>query len=293
MQAPIPFGPPEFDAALRAFGIDVSAAARAALFGAYQLGMGEWRIVARAAAAPMQHVSAPASFRTLACTWCRNADAHAFVHLYCDGDIVCLCCGRVAVSNALYEGEAERAFLDDDAPPRTHASFPDNRSFLFSDEHALRTLRVSVAAPDRDAAAASAAAYTSDAALQRGVTTTWCKDKDKQQCIALMEEAAVKLHVCRAARETAIALFARVRDAKQRIIHKRITMAACLLAAHAAAQWDRPFSKAPATTDELRFSCADCATRFRTPCARAQHACPTKRAVRKRKVHELDMLSFF
>ena len=314
MQAPFPFEPLMLDAMLRAFGVDVTPAARAVLFATYQSTIVEWahsqRVAAAAAAAaasaawPTPDAHLPLAQQTIVCTWCANADLRDFVHSYEDGDVVCAKCGRVAVSNCLFEGDATRAFAaehSDEPAPVAHASFPDARGHLFSDEYALRTMRC-VAAKESGGGGGDAAicsvtlklAYTSDAALLRGQTTNWCKDTDKQRCVQLMEDAAVKLSVCRNAVNAAVVLFARLRDSRQRVTHKRICMAASLLVCHADATWSRVFPSSTHTSCDAKFMCVHCSHFFCTPIARANHACSTPSIVRarKRKVHELDMLSF-
>ena len=293
-------------ATLRAFHLDVNPTHTALLMQLYQSCALEWvrlqRRMLRAPAVPEDAYTVseprPLGYQTIVCTWCANADAREFIHTYEDGDIVCRKCGRVTVSNCLFEGETTRTFASesgtDDAAPRPHAAFPDPRQYLFSDEYALRgcpARSASTGADDDVSHAQGKLAYTSDAALPRGQTTTWCKDTDKQQCIMLMEDAAYKLALCRHAVDGAIELFAHVRDARQRVTHKRIIMAACLLLCSAAVAWSRAFPKAVITSHAYDLTCTDCTGVFHTSIARANHVCP-KRLVRKRKVHELDMLSF-
>ena len=287
MHAPQPFDACEMMHALRVFGVDVTAVTTAVLSTTFQSVALEWKQLRapRALPPPVVHADPP----HLECTFCKNTDARLFVHIYEAGDVVCRKCARVTVSNCLFEGEASRAFASDsgDEPvSNIQASMPDARAFLFSDEHALRTVRV-----HGDAEDAVKLMYTSDACLLRGQTTTWCKDMDKQQCVTLMEHAALKMGVCRAAREDAIALFARLRDTRQRVPHKRIAMAACMLVCHAAAQWSRAFAKATVTEHAYTFTCTSCGHDFHTQTARGKHAC-TAKPTRKRKVPELDMLSF-
>jgi len=247
------------------------------------------------AAAYIMDGPTPLGHQTLTCTFCANADVREFVHSYDDGDIICRKCGRVAVSNYLFEGDATRTFTgenasaDDATRSRPHAAFPDARSYLFSDEHALR----SAVAPDVSEHTTVSAKYTSDAALARGQTTTWCKDTDKQRCVTAIEDAAIKLGVCKIAVNSAIELFAALRDARQRVLHKRILMAACLLVCHAMSRWSRAFP-VPLTTHAYTLRCEHCNNVFHSAKNRAQHTCVVSRDIRarKRKVHELDMLSF-
>jgi hypothetical protein len=183
---------------------------------------------ARADALPDLPTAAYASF-ALACARCNNTDARAFDTQCAEGDIACIKCGTIAVDHALFTGVAECVFEDDDPAdaPKQHAVFPVAYAYLFSDEHAMRM----TAGPWKRMA------YTCDVDLLRFQTSTRCRDTDKQRAVDEIEQAAERLGTPKAARREAIEMFARLRDAYQRLVSKRLQQTACLLVCHAAYQW--------------------------------------------------------
>jgi hypothetical protein len=162
------------------------------------------------------------------CRGCENQDATLFVCDEVSADLICTCCGAVAVDHMLYEGEECRNFSgenDGDQEDRSHCSKPTPYSKYMSDAYQLQTF---VKTKNGDALCTRKMLVENDGHQ----TSVQCKDADKQRAIVEMEDIAEKLGIASLAVMDAVEMFATERNHKERMMHKHLFAGVCLYVCH-------------------------------------------------------------
>jgi hypothetical protein len=176
-----------------------------------------------------QTFSAPAvNAAVYKCRGCTNQDASLFVCDEVSADLICTCCGAVAVEHMLYEGEECRNFSgenDGDQEDRSHCSKPTPYSKYMSDAYQLQTF---VKTTHGDALCTRKML----ADTGRNQTSVQCKDSDKQKAFTQMEDIADKLGIANLAVMDAVEMFATERNQKERMMHKDLFAGVCLYVCH-------------------------------------------------------------
>ena len=152
-------------------------------------------------------------------------------------EAVCTRCGCVVVDHMLFLGPSEREFEEDGGVSPEHAAFPDAHARLLSDQAALDVTFIRGGAGGGPRVRRAPPHYASDDLLTKNQTTLARRDRDKRAAVKEVEDAADRLrgggrpHPPRAVVDSALDLYAHVRDTQEHVQAKSLAPASCLLVA--------------------------------------------------------------